>query len=543
MIIRKPPSLLIAAVLIGVSILGPWSLMAPAGNSLFARQPVAATPIPVAVPVPVPVPVAISIPALAPATAKSEAESVNRDQWYALLLMGKKSGSIHSTTTQVGDVITTGSKLVIAMKREALKIEIGIDSTFTETADGKPISMKSVRRLSTIPTTETVEFGPAEMTITTDQGGSKKVTRRPMPKEPFLPPAAAERYMADEQRKGNKTIIVRTIDASDGPSFVTITRKIGEPTTVDVMGKTVPAIKASSTVDKYPGITTEEYLSDNGDVLRTVVNLGGIKMEQLLADRELALAEKDGPELLVSTTVKMDKPIKNARELPRGEFVLTVTEGKLPELPSVGFQTVARVSDTASRVTIDLSKGGSALTEEEENSPDFMAASSMVNWKDESVEKLLRQALHKEIPDEAARAEALRKFVHQIISTKDMSVGFASATEVSRTLTGDCTEHAVLLAALLRGANIRSRVVSGLVYIDAFGGEKNVFGYHMWTQAVLPTADGPRWVDLDSALGIKQSFDATHITLGTSSLADGQTQNYLVTLAPMIGRLIIKAAN
>ena len=541
MIIRKPPSLLIAAVLIGVSILGPWSLMAPAGNSLFARQPVAATPIPVAVPVPVPV--AISIPALAPATAKSEAESVNRDQWYALLLMGKKSGSIHSTTTQVGDVITTGSKLVIAMKREALKIEIGIDSTFTETADGKPISMKSVRRLSTIPTTETVEFGPAEMTITTDQGGSKKVTRRPMPKEPFLPPAAAERYMADEQRKGNKTIIVRTIDASDGPSFVTITRKIGEPTTVDVMGKTVPAIKASSTVDKYPGITTEEYLSDNGDVLRTVVNLGGIKMEQLLADRELALAEKDGPELLVSTTVKMDKPIKNARELPRGEFVLTVTEGKLPELPSVGFQTVARVSDTASRVTIDLSKGGSALTEEEENSPDFMAASSMVNWKDESVEKLLRQALHKEIPDEAARAEALRKFVHQIISTKDMSVGFASATEVSRTLTGDCTEHAVLLAALLRGANIRSRVVSGLVYIDAFGGEKNVFGYHMWTQAVLPTADGPRWIDLDSALGIKQSFDATHITLGTSSLADGQTQNYLVTLAPMIGRLIIKAAN
>ena len=533
MIKRKPAISLTAAFIIVSTLLAPGSLLAPFAGLTFAQQPDAAAP------------AATKNEATkteATRTEATRARATNRDQWYALMLMGKKSGFIHSTTIQVGDVITSGSNLVIAMKREALKIEIGIDSTFTETADGKPISMKSVRRLSTIPTTETVEFGPAEMTITTDQGGAKTVTRRPMPKEPFLPPAAAERYMADEQRKGNKTIVVRTIDASDGPSFVTITRKIGEPTTVDVMGKTVPAIKASSTVDKYPGIMTEEYLSENGDVLRTVVNLGGIKMEQLLADRELALAEKDGPELLVSTTVKLDKPIKNARELSRGEFVLTVTEGKLPELPSVGFQTVVRVSDTASRVTIDLSKGGSALTEEEENSPDFMAASSMVNWKDESVEKLLRQALHKEIPDEAARAEALRKFVHQIISTKDMSVGFASASEVSRTLTGDCTEHAVLLAALLRGANIRSRVVSGLVYVDAFGGEKNVFGYHMWTQAVLPTADGPRWVDLDSALGIKQSFDATHITLGTSSLADGQTQNYLVTLAPMIGRLIIKAA-
>jgi len=524
MITRKPASMLTTALLVGASILTPWNLTAPFSSQVFAQQPTAAT-----------------APATAPASAKVEAN--NRDQWYSLLLMGKKSGFIHSTTTQTGDVITTGSKLAIALKREALKIEIGIDSTFTETADGKPISMKSVRRLSAIPTTEFVEFGPTEMTITTDQGGSKKVTRRPMPKETFLPPAAAERYMADEQRKGNRTIVVRTIDASDGPSMVTITRKIGEPTTVDVMGKTVPAIKASSTVDKYPGIITEEYLSKNGDVLRTVVNLGGIKMEQLLADRELALAEKDGPELLLSTTVKMEKPIKNSRELLRGEFILTVTDGELPDLPSVGFQTVKRVSNIAARVIIDLPRGGSALTEEEENSSDFMAASSMVNWKDDAVEKLLRQALHKEIPDEAVRAEALRKFVHQIISTKDMSVGFASASEVSRTLTGDCTEHAVLLAALLRGANIRSRVVSGLVYIDAFGGQKDLFGYHMWTQAVLPTADGPRWVDLDSALGSKQSFDATHITLGTSSLADGQTQNYLVTLAPIIGRLVIKAAN
>ena len=39
------------------------------------------------------------------------------------------------------------------------------------------------------------------------------------------------------------------------------------------------------------------------------------------------------------------------------------------------------------------------------------------------------------------------------------------------------------------------------------------------------------------------TFDATHITLGVSALADGDTQNYLVTMAPLIGRLVVKPAN
>src|SRR5205085_3072434 len=123
---------------------------------------------------------------------------------------------------------------------------------------------------------------------------------------------------------------------------------------------------------------------------------------------------------------------------------------------------------------------------------------------------------------------------------KDLGVGFANASETARTRRGDCTEHGVLLAALLRAANIPSRVACGLIYADGFAGSKHIFGYHMWAQALLNVNGKPTWVDLDGTLGDKTPFDATHIALAVSALADGQSQDALMAIATVIGRLQIK---
>ena len=116
----------------------------------------------------------------------------------------------------------------------------------------------------------------------------------------------------------------------------------------------------------------------------------------------------------------------------------------------------------------------------------------------------------------------------------------ASAAETARTRRGDCTEHGVLLAAMLRAAGIPSRVACGLIYVDGFVGSENIFGYHMWAEALLDVHGQPTWVDLDATLGPEAAFDAAHIALTVTALADGQPQDALVTLATIIGRLRIK---
>jgi len=85
--------------------------------------------------------------------------------------------------------------------------------------------------------------------------------------------------------------------------------------------------------------------------------------------------------------------------------------------------------------------------------------------------------------------------------------GHYSALETLSRRSGDCTEAAVLLAALGRAAGIPTRVADGLVYSrESYHGVSNAFMPHSWT---LAYADG-RWRSFDLAL---DSFDSTHIAL------------------------------
>jgi len=70
-------------------------------------------------------------------------------------------------------------------------------------------------------------------------------------------------------------------------------------------------------------------------------------------------------------------------------------------------------------------------------------------------------------------AVALERGVHAWITDSNYKVGFASAAEVLESRQGDCTEHAVLLAALARAKKIPARVAMGLVY------NRDAFYYHM----------------------------------------------------------------
>jgi len=108
-------------------------------------------------------------------------------------------------------------------------------------------------------------------------------------------------------------------------------------------------------------------------------------------------------------------------------------------------------------------------------------------------------------------AVRMEQYVYEELKKKNFSTALASAAEVARSLEGDCTEHACLLAAMLRAKKIPSRVAVGLVYSEQLA----AFGGHMWTEAWL---DG-QWIPLDATRG-QGGIGAGHIKLTDSSLAD-----------------------
>lgn len=77
---------------------------------------------------------------------------------------------------------------------------------------------------------------------------------------------------------------------------------------------------------------------------------------------------------------------------------------------------------------------------------------------------------------------------------------YASASEAARRGEGDCSEHGVLLAAVLRADAIPSRVCSGIVYTERAAHSyaqaapaegrsgpsvQGSFAWHAWTQALI----------------------------------------------------------
>lgn len=144
----------------------------------------------------------------------------------------------------------------------------------------------------------------------------------------------------------------------------------------------------------------------------------------------------------------------------------------------------------------------------------------------------LRQAAQEaagHLNDPWEKANALCALVHREIDQKDLTVAFGSALQTWKTRQGDCTEHAVLLAALCRAQGIPSRLAAGLVGLGRH------LGYHLWTEVYV----GKRWVGLDGALG-RAPTDARYLALAVSDLAEDSTGPLLYGIFDVLGTISVE---
>jgi hypothetical protein len=107
--------------------------------------------------------------------------------------------------------------------------------------------------------------------------------------------------------------------------------------------------------------------------------------------------------------------------------------------------------------------------------------------------------------DEVQKARAIFNWVYESLE-KRATVSIPNALDTLETGAGDCNEHAMLLAALLRAAGIPAKVCIGLVYT------RGRFYYHAWNELYLET-----WITADALMG-QMPADVTHIRFIEGSL-------------------------
>ena len=462
------------------------------------------------------------------------------ERWFTVELSGAKTGWMHMSRATDGDRITSTSELSLEIRRGDTSVSLSLSSEFVETTDGKPVSMQSRTRMGTQPSLSRWTFHDDHVMHEVEQQGRITTQRLDRPAGTWLPPAAADAFTAKRLEAEAKQITLRTIDPLVGLTPIVMTRDIEERVMVEAMGKQVSALRTRVAQDVAPGAGSVEYIDDSGLPIRIQARIGTLELDMRLATRDVA---RDGkiaqiPEIMVSTFIKPDRSIAQPRRVTRAIYLLSFTEGDLPDLPTTSVQRVERIDASSVRVTISTRDPSPARNADIDNKA-FLAASPLIDHADERVSSLRTAAVRSTGDDKHARAEAMRRYVYRHIRDKSLDVGFASASETARTRAGDCSEHAVLLAAMLRADGIPARVVTGILYADEFAGHRDIFGYHMWTQALLDKAGAPTWVDLDATLD-QRPFDAAHIAMGVSALSEGLAIDAMLPIADLMGRLAIR---
>jgi hypothetical protein len=277
-------------------------------------------------------------------------------------------------------------------------------------------------------------------------------------------------------------------------------------------GSTPELLRTTITQSILPAMPTTAWMDASGVTLRSEANFLGTKMITYQVTAEVALQEISGAELdiAVNTLVHLEKPIVKGHRSKKVVYRIRVPgEGVASIIPSSETQDVKSIDRETAEVTVTIAKPPTGKRHVRIDRR-FLKATPFLQINDDRVKNHARRASAGETNTWRV-CKQMEKYVHRELKSKNFSTALASAAEVAKTLEGDCTEHAILLAAMLRAERIASKVAVGVVYIESQG----AFGGHMWTEAFV---DG-RWLSLDPTLG-RGGIGAAHIKLAECDFSD-----------------------
>lgn len=426
----------------------------------------------------------------------------------------------------------------MSVKRLGQKLDIEMSMRSIETIEGQVVRFRSEVALGPTPTVVTGEFRDGAMHLTTKTLG-KSVTSK-------LPWKSNYRgFFYDEQ-----TLNANPMKPGDRRSYVGLvpvfnqlapTQMVaGEYEETELLDGKKRRLLKITTITQFGGAKIKAYrwTDVKGHTLKTLEPT--MNQVSYRTTREFALRNGSfAPDLLVGSIVK---PSGGTGELGSAKSVtyrVTISGRDVVELfPSGLSQSVRAISKNVAELSVQrIRAGGKQVSTKNNREPaptkQDRDPSNWIQSDDPAVVKLAGEVA-KDEKDTAIIAVALERHVNQLITEKDFSTALATAAEVAKSRQGDCTEHAVLLAALARARGIPSRVAVGLVYVRPLGG----FGYHMWTEMWL---DGG-WFPLD-ATRPQGGTGCGHIKIAHDNL--GGTGGSLVFLPVLrvLGKLKIEVGD
>ena len=453
------------------------------------------------------------------------------EEWSLLLLDHKRCGFDSTVTTRMetpqGPHFSTVEQEEFVLKRMNVNLKTVETSKITEDADGGVLSFDE-RTAGAGSNIESTGIREGDDLVVSSRG---QVSRFHVPRLAALGPEAVRRLGDALSLKAGQPFSFPTFE-SDYPQAPVVEvgsvigpdlRKIG-----DVMR---PLWKITTTNSLMPKFPTASWVDAQGNDVESIITVPGVgALDEVVSTRAECMKQPEGAEIFATSLIHPQRAIPKVKQ--QAQAIYRITSADRTQTLPFWNQGEQRLLTSAPgvitlQVTVsDLSPTDVSWRLPHPDTPEFhpyLQASAYLEVNSPEIQALAIQAVGDENnPVRAARL--IEHFVNTYITKKDLNVGFASAEETAKAREGDCTEHAVLCAALGRAVGLPTRCVIGLGYIppgvdeptitNGVDRDTGIFGFHMWAEAWL--APG-QWMAMDAAL---DGFDVGHIAIIKSALEE-----------------------
>ena len=455
--------------------------------------------------------------------AGSEQAQPEETEYFALFMEGKKVGHGIQNRVVTGRKVTSSIELEITLSRTGIPVSVQTKAITIETIDGKPLGFELEQALG-LMATKTIGTIDEQGTVTAKTG--QQQIEFDWPSGAVMSEGMRLLHLKHGLKEGTG-YTAKLFDPSMMQA-VDVEVKVGPEQYVDLLGRVVALTEVQSTVSsaQFGSLSSTEYYDKELRLQKSVTPLMGMTIEQVACTKEFALGDNDVLEVVDKMFMASPEPLDNVGSAKSITYHLRpVKETDSFIIPPNDNQEVQRLSNGKVILTVEpvVAPNGVRFPYKG-NDPTALKALEPTRYV-ESDQKVIIDLARRAVGDTSDAAEAAHRietFVAEYVTDKSLSVGYGSAADVAASRQGDCSEHAVLTAALCRAVGIPAQVVTGLAYVSQWFTLQNGFGGHAWVQVYL----GDKWVGLDAAFKSAGfgGYDAGHIALAAGN---GNPEDFL----------------
>lgn len=437
---------------------------------------------------------ALALSLALPVDARESTPAIDTDtdtEWMSVLLAGRKVGHARVDRDTTADRVITRQQMQFELGRGGIDVVMSTDETHEETPAGVPMAFTSISRISGLEMRvegRRIDAAGDRFAVKSGAAGSLRDSEMTWPAGALLAQGIELKLREAGTASGAHVELLMFQPLLQ--EAVPLRHQVVGPATLDLPGGRTELFEVRQTM-AFPGgdMVSRAWMDGELRLHKMTMDVMGQALELVVCDQACAEAPNQPAEIL--TTSLVASPRKLSPKDLGGSLAIDVrSTTPLRDWPGIDGQRLLSTGAGSYRITSHHPDGGDPMQAPGEAD---LARTDWLDYDSPPVKAMI-DGIDRDA-DPTTRMQALQQRVFEHIDTKSLRVGYASAGDAARMREGDCTEHALLLAALGRSAGVPTRVVNGLAYSEDYGGGPN-FVPHAWVAAWT----GDRWQAFDAAL-------------------------------------------